>query len=470
MRLSTYNILIKAENKNIILNSLWRTIDEIEDEIYFAIQNNALNDIPDGIQKELLSRGYLTTFSAEKEAKIVTNIIKKSYAKQKNAKHRSYTIILSYNCNFRCPYCFEKEIQKKGSNYIENKMNKDMVDVVCGFIDSNPPKSKTITIYGGEPFIKENEENLKYLIEKLTENHKLIFISNGFEIDYFIDLLNEMNTSFIQISCDGSRFFHDKTRKSYQGEATFDKIMSNIQLLIKKKIAVNLRINCTRNTIHSLKELHETLSKYDFYRSTLFSISYSPIIDFFDKRKGIELEMTDYIQEIELLNDYGKSQGFVEGSYIHYYFRDFFRNSLLNRKSLPIQPVVCNAYTHSCVLDPFGKIYPCWDVTDQPEHCIGTFYPEITKNEEIIDKWHNRENVIIEKCIQCPYVLYCGGGCAIKAKLKNGKFDDVECDSFPEIFKRHFLYEYNAAHPSLSAIASISQTGVDVAPQMPIVL
>ena len=206
MRLSTYNILIKADNKNIVLNSLYGTIDEIEDEIYFALLKGTVDDISEDIQKELLSRGYLTTFTVEKETGIVKNIIKQYYALQKNENRKSYTIILSYNCNFRCPYCFEKQI---------------------------------------------------------------------------------------------------------------------------------------------------------------------------------------------------------------------------------------------------GKIYPCWDVTDQPEHCIGTFFPEITENKQALHKWRNRENVIIEKCIECPYVLYCGGGCMIKAKLKKRNFDEVECDSFPEIFKSHFLQEYHFAYQQI---------------------
>jgi uncharacterized protein len=228
----------------------------------------------------------------------------------------------------------------------------------------------------------------------------------------------------------------------YTGEATFDKILDNIQLLIEKKIMVNLRVNCTNETIHSLKELNQTLKQYPFYYNALFSISYSPIIDFSAQKEKKELKMNDFIQEIEFLNDYGKSHGFIEGTYIHHHFRAFFKNSLMLREPLKIQPIACNTYINTCVLDPFGKIYPCWDITDQQEHCIGTFYPEITENKQAIERWRNRENSIIEKCIQCPYVLHCGGGCTIKAKLKKGTFDEVECDSFPDIFARHFLHEY----------------------------
>jgi uncharacterized protein len=81
-------------------------------------------------------------------------------------------------------------------------------------------------------------------------------------------------------------------------------------------------------------------------------------------------------------------------------------------------------------------------VTDDTEHCIGTFYPEITVNQTNLNKWRSREKIIFEKCIKCPYVFYCGGGCAVKAKLRKGNLNDVDCDTFPDIFKSHFTWAY----------------------------
>jgi uncharacterized protein len=322
-------------------------------------------------------------------------------------------------------------------------MSFDMINHLCNFIEKNPPERKYVTLYGGEPLMKENKEELKYLIDKLGSKYKLKFISNGFEVVNFLDLLNETNTDFIQISLDGPRIFHNKTRKSCMGSESFDIIVSNIIHLIEKKINVNLRVNCTSENINHMKELNETLKNYSFYYSNLFSISYSPIIDFSNKKKTTELGMENFIEAIESLNNYGKSHNFIEGIYIHNHFRSFFKTSFLHRKPLKIQPLACNTYLNTYVLDPFGKIYPCWDVVGETEHSIGTFYPEITENEQAISIWRNRENIIFEKCIRCPYVLYCGGGCTMKAKLRKGKFEEVDCDSFPYIFKIHFSAEYH---------------------------
>jgi uncharacterized protein len=422
---------------------LWGSIDEIENDVYFLLKNNLLKDISENTKSKLIQRGYLTEFTIEKEANIVKNIIMKYYAKHLEREGGSYIIILSYNCNFRCPYCFEKQIQRKGLEYLKNKMDFDMINYLWNFIEKNPPKRKSVTLYGGEPFMRENKEELKYLINKLSDKYKLKFISNGFEIAEFLDLLNESNTEFVQISLDGPRVFHNKTRRSCMGDESFDIIMNNIISLIAKKISVYLRVNCTIDNINYLKELNETLKNYPFYYNNLFSISYSPIIDFLNKKKTKTLEMSNFIEKIESLNNYGKSHGFIEGIYIHNHLRFFFQNSLIYKEPLIIQPLACNTYSNSYVLDPFGKIYPCWDVVDDAEHCIGTFYPEITENKQAISIWRNRESIIFEKCIQCPYVLHCGGGCMVKAKLKKGKLDDVYCDSFAEIFEIHFLNEYN---------------------------
>lgn len=142
-------------------------------------------------------------------------------------------------------------------------------------------------------------------------------------------------------------------------------------------------------------------------------------------------------------NKNSENQNFTAGAYLHHHLRSNFKKALINKQPVAIQPVACNSYVNTFVLDPYGKIYPCWDVTDDIEHCIGTYYPQITENKQVLLKWRNRELTIFEKCIRCPYVFYCGGGCAIKANLKTGRFDDIDCDSFPYIFQTHFAHAYN---------------------------
>ena len=53
----------------------------------------------------------------------------------------------------------------------------------------------------------------------------------------------------VQVSLDGDRELHDKSASPHSGEKTFDKIVDNINLLLKQGTHVNIRLNLDRRTL-----------------------------------------------------------------------------------------------------------------------------------------------------------------------------------------------------------------------------
>ena len=92
---------------------------------------------------------------------------------------KGFTFLITYDCNFRCPYCFEKDIQKDGTAF-----TKEMVDKAYQAILQIAPderlRSRSITLYGGEPLLKRNKNIISYIIEQGKElGFKFSAISNG---------------------------------------------------------------------------------------------------------------------------------------------------------------------------------------------------------------------------------------------------------------------------------------------------
>ena len=108
--------------------------------------------------------------------------------------------------------------------------------------------------------------------------------------------------------------------------------------------------------------------------------------------------------------------------------------SVLDGKQENLSPKIsyCSAYTSLVILDPYGKIYPCWDFVDNEEHQIGTFHPEVNYYNKNLDLWRGRgREVLTKECLECPYVLLHGSGCQAEAHRRTGDYWQRDCEDFP---------------------------------------
>ena len=129
LRVSSYMIpvkLEKEEGKYMLIHGYTGAIDIVSEELLNDIQSiGEKNNLIQPMVEQLLKRGYLTTKTQEEEYSYVARIARALH-KRDEILHKSFTWIVSYNCNFRCPYCFENR-DKKDSVY-SFSFTKDMVD------------------------------------------------------------------------------------------------------------------------------------------------------------------------------------------------------------------------------------------------------------------------------------------------------------------------------------------------------
>ncbi|MCH5374686.1 MAG: SPASM domain-containing protein [Planctomycetes bacterium] len=85
--------------------------------------------------------------------------------------------------------------------------------------------------------------------------------------------------------------------------------------------------------------------------------------------------------------------------------------------------------------DYTGKIYSCTATVGKEGEELGTFYPELRLNEEIIEEWETRDILSIKECRNCNLSLACGGGCASVAKNQTGKLHSPDCRPIKELLE-----------------------------------
>lgn len=76
--------------------------------------------------------------------------------------------MVTYDCNFRCPYCYESEVSEGGRKWTKKTFTKDLVDrAFDAMLEIEPNRQKhsnLITLYGGEPLLAQNHDIIKYIV------------------------------------------------------------------------------------------------------------------------------------------------------------------------------------------------------------------------------------------------------------------------------------------------------------------
>lgn len=141
------------------------------------------------------------------------------------------TIAPTSNCNFRCPYCYEKDVLTDCS------MTQDVQDAVIQFIKQKIGTSKSlgVTWYGGEPTLALDviEYISANLIEYCIDNgldYSAGIITNGYLLTReTVSLLNKFKVQFYQITLDGNPSVHDSRRYLADGSPTFNTILMSTE-------------------------------------------------------------------------------------------------------------------------------------------------------------------------------------------------------------------------------------------------
>ena len=102
----------------------------------------------------------------------------------------------------------------------------------------------------------------------------------------------------------------------------------------------------------------------------------------------------------------------------------------------------CPACKTEWAFDYTGTIYSCTATVGKQGEELGTYYPLITKNEEAIETWQNRDITTIEKCKSCEVALACGGGCASVAKNQHGHVNSPDCRPIKELLSLGAAYYF----------------------------
>ena len=430
-QLSKYDVIRPLEDGDhfLLMNGLYGALDVVDKKEGEALLSGDIDAIPGQERERLLARGHLCdSHETQKEDLAILAWMFRKIISENDAV---IYLMPTYNCNFRCPYCFESHRLAKGEEWLKKTMSRELVDAVFEALEKEKGRGirlERMRIYGGEPLLPENKEIIRYISKKSVEaGLPLDVTTNGYNLDQFIDILTEYHYSLIFTTLDGTREDNDKRRVHIGGGGSYEKILDNVGLALAKGLRVSVRINVGPGNIHRVQDLVEVFKEKGF-------TDYPGFIYVFYATEGENYPGADYGVSLKELVDMQVCKGMDKihaMEHVAQYAHDVDTTQrVMDYNGYFISnDTACAAEGNAIMVDPEGSIYTCMKLVGRDDMKVGRVDMEKGKFAYTFDllKWYNRRVMNLPECMECPFVFFCGGGCAYKAYLEKGSITEPCC-------------------------------------------
>lgn len=213
MKWSQFNFLFYSEKIGYFLhNTRSLLLLKLEQETFNVFKKLEVNpDESSLLNEEDLNylKEHKILVSENEDQKYITELKYLNRFHSFNQKQLSLIIAPTLNCNFACPYCYEKDLSRDIiSEETQNKLI-EFINSYQGVCDS-----LSVSWHGGEPLIAFDA--IKSILNKVKKYSKLPLdshkmVSNGYLLtEEMCNFFNESELEYIQITIDGKKDTHDK--------------------------------------------------------------------------------------------------------------------------------------------------------------------------------------------------------------------------------------------------------------------
>jgi len=269
-------------------------------------------------------------------------------------KHDYLRISLTERCNLRCFYCMPEEgvaLRDKA----EFMSAEELLFIAKSFVDLGVKK---IRLTGGEPLVKKNADMIIRGLSKLPI--ELAITTNGILVDKYIDLFKKVNINSVNISLDTLKKdkFKSITRRDY-----FDRVMSNINLLIKENFFTKINVVLIKGVNDD--EIIDFINWTKDYPIHIRFIEFMP----FNGNSWNKDKSVSFNEIMNLINQNYKSDSIKS---VFYKPNDTSRNFVINdyKGTFGIISTITNPFCDSCNrirLTADGKMKNCLFSSDESD-------------------------------------------------------------------------------------------------------
>ena len=328
---------------------------------------------------------------------------------------------VAHTCNLNCEYCFASQGKYQGERALMSfEVGKQAFDFLIA--NSGTRRNLEVDFFGGEPLM--NWDVVKQLVayarsveKEHNKNFRFTFTTNGVLIDdEVIDFLNkEMHN--VVLSLDGRKEVHDRFRKDYAGNGSYDRVVPNFQKLVEKRGGKDyyVRGTFTHNNVDFVNDILH-MADLGFTELSMEPVVCPPGDPYALTAEDLEKVKEQYeILAKEMLKRKKEGRPFT----FYHYMLD-----LKNGPCIYKRITGCGSGTEYMAVTPWGELYPCHQFVGDPKYSLGDIWNGI-KNKEAQDEFRYCNAYARPECRDCWAKLYCSGGCAANSYHATGKISGV---------------------------------------------
>ena len=328
---------------------------------------------------------------------------------------------VAHTCNLSCSYCFASQGKYQGERALMSfEVGKQALDFLVAH--SGTRRNLEVDFFGGEPLmnwqvVKDLVAYARSLEPVHNKNFRFTLTTNGVLLDdEVIDFCNkEMHN--VVLSLDGRKEVHDRFRKDYAGNGSYDAIVPKFQHFVERRGDKSYYIRGTY-THHNTDFVHDILHMADLGFTEL---SMEPVVCPPDDPCALTQEdlpvLFDQYEQLarEMLRRQREGHPFT----FYHYILDLKHGPCIYKRISG-----CGSGTEYMAVTPWGELFPCHQFVGDPKYSLGNIWDGVT-NTAVQDEFRSCNAYARPECADCWARLYCSGGCAANSYHASGSIRGV---------------------------------------------
>jgi uncharacterized protein len=328
---------------------------------------------------------------------------------------------VAHACNLNCEYCFASQGRYQGERAL---MSYEVGAQAIDFLIANSGAHKTLDVdfFGGEPLM--NWDVVKRLVAyargreaESRKRFRFTLTTNGLLVDDEVIEFCNREMYNVVMSLDGRKAVHDRLRRDYANQGSYDRIVPKFQRFAKSRHERGYYVRGTfthENTDFLQDILH--IADLGFTQISMEPMIGSPSDPHALTEADLPVLYGQYEQlALEMLKREKEGRGFT----FYHYMIDLAHGPCIVKRLTG-----CGSGTEYFAVTPQGDLFPCHQFASDPAMKVGDVWNGVT-NQDLTGRFARCNIYAREECQDCWAKLYCSGGCAANAYHATGDITGV---------------------------------------------
>ena len=336
---------------------------------------------------------------------------------------------VAHTCNLNCEYCFASQGRYPGDRALMPfEVGKQALDFLIQ--NSGSRVNLEVDFFGGEPLMNWQvvKDLVAYARSQEAAHHKnfrFTLTTNGVLLDDEVTEFCNREMHNVVLSLDGRKEVHDRLRKNYAGQGSYDLIVPKFQRFVQQRGDRDYYIRGTfthENTDFTNDIFH--MADLGFTELSMEPVVSPPGEPWALTEEDLPVLFEQYeILAKEMLKREAEGRPFT----FYHYMLDLEGGPCLHKRMSG-----CGSGTEYLAVTPWGELFPCHQFVNDPAYSMGDVWKGVT-NTTMGEKFHRCNVVANPACRDCWARLYCAGGCAANAYHASGDINgtyEYGCELF----------------------------------------